>query len=154
MHGKIEFLLALLARHTQFDMLGTFVNDQVNAGGSAILIRKTRLHGETVLKQVITQQGRDQVVKIQSENERAIDDCQCTSGTWLTLFDGLGVITGDFHTSEREEWRFTATSQTFSDVDPGQSGGRSFRMPWKEPSQASRGRKPLRMGHSDFFLQD
>ena len=39
-HGKIEFLQASPFLDTQFHKLGTFVNDQVNAGGSAMLIRK------------------------------------------------------------------------------------------------------------------
>ena len=39
-HGKDELLQALQVLHTQFRMLGTFINDKVNAGGSTIFIRK------------------------------------------------------------------------------------------------------------------
>ena len=34
--GKDEFLQALQVLHTQFRMFGTFVTDNVNAGGSAL----------------------------------------------------------------------------------------------------------------------
>ena len=37
-HGKDEFLQALQVLHPQFRMFGTFIPDNVNAGGSAILI--------------------------------------------------------------------------------------------------------------------
>ena len=49
-HMGNEFVQALLVLHTKFRMVGTFLNGQVNAGGSAILIRKTLLHGDVVLR--------------------------------------------------------------------------------------------------------
>ena len=39
-HGKDVFLQALQVQHTQFRMFGTFIPKNVNAGGSAVLIRK------------------------------------------------------------------------------------------------------------------
>ena len=42
-HGNDEFLQAFQVLHTPFRMFGTFINDNVNAGGSAILICKNLL---------------------------------------------------------------------------------------------------------------
>ena len=66
--GKTEFLQALLVLHTQYHMVGKFVNDQFNAGGSAILVRKTVVHGDTMRTHVIAQMGQDHFVEIRSEN--------------------------------------------------------------------------------------
>ena len=65
--------------HPQFHTVGTFVNDQLNVGSSASPFRKTLLHGDTVLAQVITQMGRDSLRK------HVIDDRQCTSGLRSSL---------------------------------------------------------------------
>ena len=46
-HGKIKLLQPSFVLHTQFRMVGTFVNDHVNAGGSAMFSRKTLLHDAT-----------------------------------------------------------------------------------------------------------
>ena len=40
-HGKDEFLQTLQVLHTRFRMFGTFINYNVNAGGSAIFIRES-----------------------------------------------------------------------------------------------------------------
>ena len=66
--GKL-FFQALRVLHTQFHMVGAFVNDHVNAGGSAILILKSLLHDIAVLTHLVTQQGRDHIVKISSARE-------------------------------------------------------------------------------------
>ena len=69
--------------HTQCHMLGTCVNDQVNAGGSAMLFRRKLLHGDAVLTHLVTQKGRDHLVK--SHRKQVTDDCQRTSVTCLPL---------------------------------------------------------------------
>ena len=70
--GKTEFLQALLVLHTQYHMVGKVVNDQFNTGSSAILVRKTLLHGDTVRTHVIAQMGQDHFVEIRSENRLLI----------------------------------------------------------------------------------
>ena len=57
--------------HTQFHMVGALINDQVNARGSAILIRKALLHDDAVLAHLVTLQGRYHIVKI-SSRERSV----------------------------------------------------------------------------------
>ena len=65
-HGKDEFLQALQVQHTQFRMFGTFVSDNVNAGGSAIFIHKNLLPDGAIINHVTTCQGRDHIVTIRS----------------------------------------------------------------------------------------
>ena len=106
----------------------TCVNDQVNAGGSAMLIRQTLLHDGAVPTHVVTQQGRGHLVKIPSENGTlTIANVHLVPGSnlifthWPTYPDGLGVVIGNFNICEPEEGRFNVTNHTFSDGDPGRS---------------------------------
>ena len=57
---------ALQVLRTQFRMFGTYVTDNVNAGGSAILIRKNLLPDFADVTHEITCQGRDHIGRIQS----------------------------------------------------------------------------------------
>ena len=50
-------------------MVGTFVTDQLTAGGSAMHIRETLRYEDTMITFVITQMCRDRLVKIQTENK-------------------------------------------------------------------------------------
>ena len=61
------FLQALQVQHTQFRMFGTFIPKNVNAGGSAVLIRKNLLSENVVVTHEITCQGRDHIVRIRSD---------------------------------------------------------------------------------------
>ena len=47
-------------------MFGTFIPKNVNAGGSAVLIRKNLLSENVVVTHEITCQGRDHIVRIRS----------------------------------------------------------------------------------------
>ena len=65
-HGKDESLQAIHVLHTQFRMFGTFTPNNVNAGGSAILVHKDLLPDHAIVSHEITCQGRDHVVTIRS----------------------------------------------------------------------------------------
>ena len=56
-HGKEEFLQALQVLHTQFRMFGTFVFENVNAGGSAIFFHKNLLPDRAIVTHEFTCQG-------------------------------------------------------------------------------------------------
>ena len=66
-HGKDEFLQAILVLAPQFRLFGTFLSDNENAGGSAICIHRDLLPEEALVTHLITCHGRDHLVNIQSE---------------------------------------------------------------------------------------
>ena len=61
-HGKDEFSHTLQVLHTRFRMFGTFINDNVNAGGSATFIRENLFPDLAVVTHEIACQGRDHIV--------------------------------------------------------------------------------------------
>ena len=65
-YGMDEFLQAIQVLAPQFRLLGTFLLDNENAGGSAICIHRYLLPEEAIVSHVITCQGRDHFVNIQS----------------------------------------------------------------------------------------
>ena len=56
-HGKDEFLHALQVLAPRFQLFGTFIPDNANAGGSAICILEDLLPGGAVVTHVVTCQG-------------------------------------------------------------------------------------------------
>ena len=66
MHGKDEYLQAIQVLATQFQFFGTCILDNENAGGLAICIYKDLLPDGAIVSHVITCQGRDHLVNIQS----------------------------------------------------------------------------------------
>ena len=89
-------------------MVGAFINGQVNAGGFAILTRKALLHGDSLFTHVVTQHGRDHIVKIHSGDKSVMiasyhmelgsslrnirERLQLVATHWPTYPDGLGII--------------------------------------------------------------
>ena len=71
-HGKDEFLPALQVLHSHFRMFGTFIPDNVNAGGSAILIHKGLLPDHAVIAHGTTQQERDHVIRIRTDESALV----------------------------------------------------------------------------------
>ena len=65
-HGKDEYLQAIQVMAPRFRLFGTFLPDNENAGGSAICIHRDLLPEEAVVTHLITCQGRDHIVNIQS----------------------------------------------------------------------------------------
>ena len=71
-HGKDEFLQALQVLHSHFRMFGTFIPDNVNAGGSAILIHEGLLPDHAVIAHETTQQERDHVIRIRTDESALV----------------------------------------------------------------------------------
>ena len=65
-HGKDEYLQAIQVLAPRFRFFGTFILDNENAGGSAICIHRDLLPEGAIVAHVITCQGRDHLVNIQS----------------------------------------------------------------------------------------
>ena len=65
-HGKDEFLQAILVLAPRFPLFRTFLSDNENAGGSAICIHRDLLPEEAIVSHVVTCQGRDHLVNIRS----------------------------------------------------------------------------------------
>ena len=65
-HGNIEVLRALSTIHSQWHMAANFVEGNVNAGGSAKLIRKSLLQGGCVLRREGARVGRDHLITLSS----------------------------------------------------------------------------------------
>ena len=65
-HGKDEFLHAIQVLVSQFRLVGTFIPDKIDAGGSAICIHESFLPDGAIATQVIACQGRDHIATIHS----------------------------------------------------------------------------------------
>ena len=65
-HGKDEYLQAVQVLAPRFRFFGTFIPDNENAGKSAICIHGEILPGEVIVTHLVTCQGRDHLVNIQS----------------------------------------------------------------------------------------
>ena len=65
-HGKDEYLQAIQVLAPRFRFFGTFILRNENAGGSAICIHRDLLPEEAIVTHLITCQGRDHLVNIQS----------------------------------------------------------------------------------------
>ena len=73
-HGKDEFLQAIQVLAPRFRLFGTFLPDDENAGGSAMCIHKGLLPEEAIVTRMITSQGRDHLVNIQSGRHNLVID--------------------------------------------------------------------------------
>ena len=71
-HGKDEYLQAIQVLAPQFQFFGTFLPDTEIAGGSAICIHRDLLPEEAIVSHVITCQGCDHLVNIQSERHSLV----------------------------------------------------------------------------------
>ena len=65
-HGKHEYLQALQVLAPWFRFFGTLIPENENAGGSAICIHRDLVPEEAIVTHLITCQGRDHLVNIQS----------------------------------------------------------------------------------------
>ena len=64
--GRTSFLHALQVLVPRFQLYGTFVPNNANAGGSAICIQKDLLLDDAMVTHVVTCQGRDHTVNMRS----------------------------------------------------------------------------------------
>ena len=129
--GKEEFVQALQELHSHLRMFGKFIPDNVNAGGSAILIHKGLLPDHAVIAHETTQQERDHVIRIRTdESAPVITNVHLEPGVsmrnlrerlrriavhWPRHPEGFGFIIGDFNKCEPEGRRFNVMNQTFSE---------------------------------------
>ena len=169
-HGKDEFLQAVL--HTQFRLFGTFMLNNVNAGGSAICIRRNLLPDHAVVSHVTTFEGRDHIVTIRSgervlvvvlvvvnvhfELDLVLRDLRerrrRISLHWPHCPEAFGVIIGDFNICEPEEGRFNVRSQTSTVTRRKRLFSVPFfRMLLKSHFQTLQGRIPPQMVRFAFF---
>ena len=98
-----------------------------------ILVRKFLLQSRHVLAHFVTHMGRDHGITISDVNmSLMIANVHLQPGTnlrnlcaireqWPDYLAGLGILLGDFNICEIEERRFNATTQAFSDGDPGRT---------------------------------
>ena len=76
--GKLfrnQFLQAFQVWGSRFRLFGTFILDNENAGGSAKCIHKDFSVDDAFVTHMITCQGRDHIVNVQSGQEKSCD-CQ------------------------------------------------------------------------------
>ena len=120
-----------------FVFFGPFIPGNENAGGSAICIHRDLLPEEAIVTHLITCQGRDHLVNIQSgrhnlvivnvhfEPERTLRQLRgrlrLIHPHWPAYPNGVGIILGDFNICDPEEGRFNVWNQTFTDGDPGKT---------------------------------
>ena len=135
-HGKDEFLQAIRLV-PQFRLYGTFIPINLNAGGSAICIHKGLLPSGTMVTHVVTCQGWDHTVNIQSGDRNLVvinvhfeldltlrnlrERLRFFTAHWPLYPEAHGVITRDFNICEPEEGRFNVWNQTFTDGDTGKA---------------------------------
>ena len=72
MRGKDEYLEAIQVLAPQFQFFGTFIPDNVNAGGSGTCIHRDHLPEEAIVTHLVTCQGRDHFVHIQSGRHKLV----------------------------------------------------------------------------------
>ena len=128
-HGKDEYLQALPVLATRFRFFfGTFIPENANAGGSAICIHRDTLPEEAIVTYLVTCQGRDHLVNIQSgrhnlvivnvhfEPELTLRQLRCRLRLihphWPAYPSGVSIIYGDFNICDPEEGRFNVWNQT------------------------------------------
>ena len=119
------------------------MNDNVNAGGSAIFIRENLQRDLAVVTHEITCQGRDHIVRIQSGDSVLViinvhfepdltlrnlrERLRRITFHWPRYREGVGMIIGDFNNCECEKGRFNVRNQTFTEGDAGKMAFSSAR---------------------------
>ena len=133
--GNMNFYKPFRYWPPHFRVYGTFIPNNLNAGRSAICIHENLLPEGAIVAHVVTCQGRDHIVTMQSGARNLVvvsvhlkpDLTLRNLREMLRIItphsplypDALGVITGDFNICEPEEGRFNSWNQTFSDGDAG-----------------------------------
>ena len=111
--GKNEYLQAIQVLAPRFRFFGTFIADNENAGGSAICIHRDPLPEEALVTHLITCQGRDHLVNIQSGRHNFVivnvhfepeltlrqlrGRLRLIHPHWPAYPNGVGIILGDFN---------------------------------------------------------
>ena len=119
--GKDEYHQAIQVLAPRLRFFGTFIPDNENAGGSAICIHRDLLPEEAIVTHLITCQGRDRLVNIQSgrhnlvivnvqfEPELTLRQLRgrlvLIHPHWPAYPNGVGIILGDLNICDPEEGR-------------------------------------------------
>ena len=133
-HGKDEYLQAIQVLAPRLQFFGNFIPRNENAGGSAICIHRGLLPEEAIVTHLITCQGRDHLVNIQSGRHNLVNvhfelelalrqlrgRLRLIHPHWLAYPSGVGIILGDFNICD-PEGRFNVLNQSFTDGDPGKT---------------------------------
>ena len=133
-HGKDEYLQGIQVLAPRFRFFGTLIPGIENAGGSAICIHRDLLLEEAIVTHLITCQGRDHLVNIQSGRHNLVivnvhfepeltlrqlrGRLRLIHPHWPAYPCGVGVFLGDFNICDPEEGRFNVWNQTFTDGSP------------------------------------
>ena len=112
-HGKDEYLQAIQVLAPQFWFFDTFIHGNENAGGSAICIHKDHLPEEAIVTHMITCQGRDHIVNVQSGRQSLVilnvdfepeltlrqlrERLTLVTPHRLSYPNAVGIILGDFN---------------------------------------------------------
>ena len=134
-HGKDEYLQAIQVLAPRFRFFGAFIPGNVNAGGSAICIHRDLLLEEAIVTHLITCQGRDHLVNIQSGRHNLVivnvhfepeltlrqfrGRLRLLHPYWPAFPNGVGIILGDSNIFDPEEGRFNVWNRLFVDGAPG-----------------------------------
>ena len=132
-HGKDEYLQDIQVLAPRFRFLVHFPENE-NTGGSAICIHRDILPEEAIVTHLITCQGRDHLVNIQSGRHNVVivnvhiepeltlkqlrGRLHLIHPHWPSYPKGVGIILGDFNICDPEEGGFHVWNQTFTDGDP------------------------------------
>ena len=108
---------------------GTFFPGNENAGGSAICIHRDLLPEEAIVTHLITCQGREHIVNIQSGRQSLLivnvhfereltlrqsrERLRLINPHWPSYPDAVGIILGDFNICEPKEGRFQVTTRQY-----------------------------------------
>ena len=136
-HGKDEYLQAMQVLAPRFRFFGTFIPGNEDAGGSAICIHKDLLPEDAIVTHMITCQGRDHIVSIQSGRQSLVivnvhfepeltlrrlrERLRLITPHWPSYPNAVGIILGDFNIGEPEEERFNVWNRSFTDGDAGKT---------------------------------
>ena len=119
-YGKDEIFQAIQILAPRFWLYGTFIPNNVNAGGSAICIHKDLLSDEARVTHVVTCQSRDHIVSIRSGGRNLVvvnvhfesdltlrslrERLRLITPYWPLYPEAVGVITGtSIFASQRKE---------------------------------------------------
>ena len=138
-HGEDVFLQAIqvLAPRLSFFFFCIFIPGNEDAGGSAICIHKDLLPEDAIVTQMITCQGCDHIVNVQSGRKNLVivnvhfeqeltlrrlrERLRLITPHWPSCPNAVGIILGDFNFCVLEEGRFNVWNQTVTDGDPGKT---------------------------------
>ena len=112
-HGKDEFLQAIQVWAPRFQLFGTFIPGNENAGGSATCIHQDLLPEDAIVTHMSTCQGRDHIVNVESGRKNLVivnvhfepeltlrrlrEKLRLITPHWPSYPNAVGIIMADFN---------------------------------------------------------